>query len=136
VVGPDAAYITGENINVDGGLRHIGSETMLNDRPDAWAAQDAARMRPKATDWSQGWEWDMTSQDNEYDFVVVGSGGGSCQRARHARGRQAVLIVEKQAKIGGTSAFRAVSSGSPTTTSSTTRGGGDSHERSRDISMG
>jgi glucose 1-dehydrogenase len=47
VVGPDAAYLTGENINVDGGLRHTGSEAMLNDRPDAWAAQNAARMRPK-----------------------------------------------------------------------------------------
>lgn len=46
VVGPDAAYVTGENINVDGGLRHIGSEAMLNDQPDAWAAQDSGRMRP------------------------------------------------------------------------------------------
>jgi glucose 1-dehydrogenase len=46
VVGPDAAYLTGENINVDGGLRHIGSEAMLSDRSDAWAAQDARRMRP------------------------------------------------------------------------------------------
>jgi glucose 1-dehydrogenase len=46
VVGPDAAYLTGENINVDGGLRHIGSEAMLNDRPDAWAAQDASRLKP------------------------------------------------------------------------------------------
>lgn len=46
VIGPDAAYVTGENINVDGGLRHIGSETMLNDRPDAWAAQDAGRLKP------------------------------------------------------------------------------------------
>ncbi len=46
VIGPDAAYLTGENINVDGGLRHIGTENMLNDRPDAWSAQDAGRMRP------------------------------------------------------------------------------------------
>jgi NAD(P)-dependent dehydrogenase (short-subunit alcohol dehydrogenase family) len=46
VIGPDAAYLTGENINVDGGLRHIGTEDMLNDKPDAWAAQDAGRMRP------------------------------------------------------------------------------------------
>ncbi|MBW8753728.1 MAG: SDR family oxidoreductase [Sphingomonadales bacterium] len=46
VVGPDAGYLTGENINVDGGLRHIGSEAMLNDRPDAWAAQDASRLKP------------------------------------------------------------------------------------------
>lgn len=46
VVGPDAAYLTGENINVDGGLRHIGTENMLNDRPDAWSAQEANRLRP------------------------------------------------------------------------------------------
>jgi NAD(P)-dependent dehydrogenase (short-subunit alcohol dehydrogenase family) len=47
VIGPDASYLTGENINVDGGLRHIGTETMLSDRADAWTAQDAGRMRPK-----------------------------------------------------------------------------------------
>jgi glucose 1-dehydrogenase len=47
VVGPDAAYLTGENINVDGGLRHIGSETMLSDRSEAWAANDANRLKPR-----------------------------------------------------------------------------------------
>lgn len=47
VVGPDAAYITGENINVDGGLRHIGTESMLNERADAWDVHDANRMRPR-----------------------------------------------------------------------------------------
>jgi len=47
VVGPDGAYLTGENINVDGGLRHTGTEAMLNDRSDAWAAHDADRMRPR-----------------------------------------------------------------------------------------
>lgn len=46
VVGPDAAYITGENINVDGGLRHLGTEAMLSDRAEAWSAQDAGRLRP------------------------------------------------------------------------------------------
>lgn len=46
VIGRDAAYVTGENINVDGGLRHIGTENMLNDGSDAWAARDTARMRP------------------------------------------------------------------------------------------
>jgi glucose 1-dehydrogenase len=46
VVGPDAAYVTGENINVDGGLRHLGTEAMLSERADAWSAQDAARLRP------------------------------------------------------------------------------------------
>jgi NAD(P)-dependent dehydrogenase (short-subunit alcohol dehydrogenase family) len=48
VIGPDAGYLTGENINVDGGLRHVGSESMLNQRPDAWTAQDAGRLRPGA----------------------------------------------------------------------------------------
>jgi glucose 1-dehydrogenase len=47
VVGPDAAYLTGENINVDGGLRHTGTEAMLSDRADAWAANDSGRLRPK-----------------------------------------------------------------------------------------
>jgi glucose 1-dehydrogenase len=47
IVGPDAAYITGENINVDGGLRHIGTEQMLNEGGGGWAAETAAgRMRP------------------------------------------------------------------------------------------
>lgn len=46
VVGPDAAYLTGENINVDGGLRHIGTEQMLNDGPGGWSAQkDGGGMR-------------------------------------------------------------------------------------------
>jgi glucose 1-dehydrogenase len=46
VTGPDAAYVTGENINVDGGLRHIGTEAMLGERADSWAAHDTSRMRP------------------------------------------------------------------------------------------
>jgi glucose 1-dehydrogenase len=47
ISGPDAAYVTGENINVDGGLRHIGTEAMLSQRADAWGAHDAGRMRPQ-----------------------------------------------------------------------------------------
>ncbi len=46
VIGPDASYITGENINVDGALRHVGTEQMLGDKAQAWSAQDAGRMRP------------------------------------------------------------------------------------------
>jgi glucose 1-dehydrogenase len=41
VIGPDAAYITGENINVDGGLRHIGTEQMLNEGSGGWSAEKA-----------------------------------------------------------------------------------------------
>jgi glucose 1-dehydrogenase len=49
VTGPDAAYITGENINVDGGLRHIGTEQMLNEGGGGWSAEAAGGgMRPKA----------------------------------------------------------------------------------------
>ena len=48
ITGPDAAYVTGENINVDGGLRHIGTESLLNDGSGEWAAHDATRMRPKS----------------------------------------------------------------------------------------
>ena len=46
VIGPDAGYITGENINVDGGLRHVGTERLLNEGSNEWAAHDAERMRP------------------------------------------------------------------------------------------
>ena len=49
VVSPKAAYITGENYIIDGGLQHIGPEQMLNDKPDAWAAQDAGRLRTSGT---------------------------------------------------------------------------------------
>jgi len=48
VLGPDAAYLTGENINVDGGLRHIGTESLLNGGSADWAAHDAARLRPES----------------------------------------------------------------------------------------
>lgn len=47
IVGPDAAYITGENINVDGGLRHIGTEQMLNEGEGGWSAEaPGGGMRP------------------------------------------------------------------------------------------
>jgi NAD(P)-dependent dehydrogenase (short-subunit alcohol dehydrogenase family) len=47
IIGPGAGYITGENINVDGGLRHLGTERLLNDGSNEWAAHDAERMRPQ-----------------------------------------------------------------------------------------
>jgi glucose 1-dehydrogenase len=46
VIGPDATYLTGENINLDGGLRHIGTESMLSEGADAWGARDGGRLRP------------------------------------------------------------------------------------------
>lgn len=47
VIGPDATYLTGENINLDGGLQHIGTEALLNERAADWTAHDATRMRPQ-----------------------------------------------------------------------------------------
>jgi glucose 1-dehydrogenase len=47
VVGPDASYITGENINVDGGLRHIATDSLMREGSGNWAAQrDVRKMRP------------------------------------------------------------------------------------------
>ncbi|MGE0386345.1 MAG: SDR family NAD(P)-dependent oxidoreductase [Gammaproteobacteria bacterium] len=47
IIGPDAAYITGENINIDGGVRHIAMDGVLGIGSGDWAAQRALRnMRP------------------------------------------------------------------------------------------
>lgn len=47
VLGPDAAYITGENINVDGALRHLGSEAVLGAGDSGWSAEaEGGGMRP------------------------------------------------------------------------------------------
>lgn len=48
VLGPEAAYLTGENINVDGGLRHLGSEQVLGSADGGWSAEaEGGGMRPK-----------------------------------------------------------------------------------------
>jgi NAD(P)-dependent dehydrogenase (short-subunit alcohol dehydrogenase family) len=39
VMGPDAAYLTGENINLDGALRHLGSEAVLGASDGGWSAE-------------------------------------------------------------------------------------------------
>jgi len=47
VIGPDAAYLTGENINVDGGLRHLGPEAVLG-QASGWSAEcPGGGMRPE-----------------------------------------------------------------------------------------
>jgi NAD(P)-dependent dehydrogenase (short-subunit alcohol dehydrogenase family) len=47
VVGPDSGYLTGENINVDGGLRHVGSEQLLATGGEKYSAnQPGGGMRP------------------------------------------------------------------------------------------
>jgi NAD(P)-dependent dehydrogenase (short-subunit alcohol dehydrogenase family) len=45
LVGPDATYITGENINVDGGLRLIGSEQVLSEGTGNWAAETGSMLK-------------------------------------------------------------------------------------------
>jgi NAD(P)-dependent dehydrogenase (short-subunit alcohol dehydrogenase family) len=46
LIGPDAGYVTGENINVDGGARHSGAETRLVE--GEWSATRAGGgMRPR-----------------------------------------------------------------------------------------
>lgn len=42
VTGPDAAYLTGENINVDGGLRHLGTEQVLTAGAGDWSSQSSS----------------------------------------------------------------------------------------------
>lgn len=40
VIGPDASYLTGENINLDGGMRHLGSEGVLTTVDGGWSAEN------------------------------------------------------------------------------------------------
>jgi len=48
LIGPDAAYITGENLHVDGGMRHIGAEMVLGAGSGEWSAtRPAGGMRPQ-----------------------------------------------------------------------------------------
>jgi 3-oxosteroid 1-dehydrogenase len=74
----------------------------------------------------------MTTQDQHFDFIVVGSGGGSVPAAlvMHEAGKR-VLIVEKQAKIGGTSAYSGGVIWIPNNDHLNAAGGGDSHALSR-----
>lgn len=47
LIGPDAEYLTGENINLDGGLRHLGSEAVLSAGDGRWSAEsEGGGMRP------------------------------------------------------------------------------------------
>jgi NAD(P)-dependent dehydrogenase (short-subunit alcohol dehydrogenase family) len=47
IIGPDAAYISGENINVDGAMRHLGSEAVLGAADGGWSAEaEGGGMRP------------------------------------------------------------------------------------------
>ncbi len=74
----------------------------------------------------------MTTQGDEFDFVIVGSGGGSVPAAlvMHEQGKR-VLIVEKLDKIGGSSAFSGGVIWIPDNDHLNAGGGEDSHQRSR-----
>jgi 3-oxosteroid 1-dehydrogenase len=70
--------------------------------------------------------------DLEFDFVIIGSGGGSTPAALVMRDHGLrVLIVEKQAKIGGSSAFSGGVIWIPNNDHLNAEGGGDSPERAR-----
>jgi len=73
----------------------------------------------------------MTDQE-VFDFIIVGSGGGSVPAALVVKdhGKQP-LIIEKQALIGGTSAFSGGVIWIPNNDHLNAEGGNDSHERAR-----
>ena len=75
----------------------------------------------------------MDGQSEEFDFIIVGSGGGSTPAAllMHAQGKR-VLIVEKSELIGGTSAYSGGVIWIPNNPILNEEGGNDSHERCRE----
>lgn len=75
----------------------------------------------------------MGDQEASCDFIIVGSGGGSTPAAlwMHEQGKS-VLIIEKEAMIGGTSAYSGGVIWIPNNHILNNAGGGDSHARSRE----
>jgi 3-oxosteroid 1-dehydrogenase len=75
----------------------------------------------------------MNGQAEIYDFIIVGSGGGSTPAAllMHEQGKSA-LIIEKNDMIGGTSAYSGGVIWIPNNHLLNESGGGDSHEHSRE----
>ena len=74
----------------------------------------------------------MSGWDATYDFVIVGSGGGSMCAALASKslGKRA-LIIEKQAKVGGSTGFSGGVWWIPNNPVMKRRGVVDSHERAR-----
>ena len=74
----------------------------------------------------------MTAQEETYDFIIVGSGGGSAPAAlvMNEAGKR-VLIIEKEPVIGGTSAYSGGVIWIPNNHIINDEGAGDSHELSR-----
>lgn len=77
-------------------------------------------------------EEQMSGWDATYDFVIVGSGGGSmcAALASKALGKRA-LILEKQAKVGGSTGYSGGVWWIPNNPVMKRHGVGDSHERAR-----
>ncbi len=75
----------------------------------------------------------MGDQAEDFDFIIVGSGGGSTPAAllMHEQGKR-VLIIEKSELIGGTSAYSGGVIWIPNNDILNEAGGGDSHARSRE----
>ncbi|TAL03660.1 MAG: FAD-binding protein [Rhodospirillaceae bacterium] len=74
----------------------------------------------------------MVAQEETFDFIIVGSGGGSVPAALVMKERgKSVLIIEKQTQIGGTSAYSGGVIWIPNNDHLNAAGGNDSHERSR-----
>jgi 3-oxosteroid 1-dehydrogenase len=70
--------------------------------------------------------------EEEFDFIIVGSGAGSVPAALTMKEYgQRPLIIEKQALIGGTSAFSGGVIWIPNNDHLNAAGGNDSHERAR-----
>jgi 3-oxosteroid 1-dehydrogenase len=74
----------------------------------------------------------MTATEDTFDFIVVGSGGGSVPAALMMKEHgKSVLIIEKEPQFGGTSAFSGGVIWIPNNDYINAEGAGDSHERSR-----
>jgi 3-oxosteroid 1-dehydrogenase len=74
----------------------------------------------------------MAAREETYDFVIVGSGGGSAPAALVMKeAGKRVLIIEKEPMIGGTSAFSGGVIWIPNNHILNAAGGADSPERSR-----
>jgi 3-oxosteroid 1-dehydrogenase len=74
----------------------------------------------------------MTAFDETFDMVVIGSGGGSmCAAIVAADARRSTLILEKQAKVGGSTAYSGGVWWIPNNPLMARDGVADSHERAR-----
>jgi 3-oxosteroid 1-dehydrogenase len=75
----------------------------------------------------------MAAQEETYDFIIVGSGGGSAPAALVMKeAGKRVLIIEKEPHIGGTSAYSGGIIWIPNNHIINDAGDGDSHARSRE----